>query len=43
MGKFFEKINPFYNEPKFKIEFETPLKEEWIRIVSEYREKISFT
>lgn len=43
MGKFFEKINPFYSGPKFKIEFETPQKEEWIRIVSECREKISIT
>lgn len=40
MGKFLERLNPFHNEPKFSIEFETPQKEEWIRIVSECRERI---
>jgi len=35
MGKFFERL-----KPKFVIEFDTPQKEEWIRIVSDYREKI---
>lgn len=43
MGKFLEKINPFFNGPKFKIEFDTPKKEDWIRIVSESRQKISIT
>lgn len=43
MGKFLETINPFYTGPKFKIEFETPTNEEWIRIVSECRERINVT
>jgi hypothetical protein len=43
MGKFFEKINPFFIGPKFKIEFDTPQKEDWIRIVSDCRKKITIT